>query len=105
MPKKWWAAFALLLSLGALSACAAPGTATSAPESEDPRPLVLTTFTVLADMARTIAGGHVRVESITKIGAEIGYVDSEIDPGGPLGLLKGISGKGTIAYLFATWSF
>ncbi len=40
-----------------------------------------------------------------KIGAELGYVESEIDPGGPLGLLKGVSGKGAIAYLFATWSF
>jgi len=40
-----------------------------------------------------------------KIGAELGYVESEIDPGGPFGLLKGVSGKGTIGYLFATWSF
>ncbi len=40
-----------------------------------------------------------------KIGGEVGYVDSEIDPGGPLGLLKGASGKGTIVYLFAAWSF
>lgn len=35
---------------------------------------MLTTFTVLADMARNVAGEHLRVESITKIGAEIhGY--------------------------------
>ncbi len=40
-----------------------------------------------------------------KIGAEAGYVESEIDPGGPLGLLKGASGKGLTGYLFATWSF
>jgi hypothetical protein len=40
-----------------------------------------------------------------KIGAEIGYVKSELDFGGPFGLLKGISGTGKIAYLFATWSF
>lgn len=41
---------------------------------EDERPLVLTTFTVLADMAREVAGDNVRVESITKIGAEVhGY--------------------------------
>ncbi|CCQ16807.1 putative ABC transporter, substrate-binding protein [Rhodococcus sp. AW25M09] len=40
----------------------------------DGRPLVLTTFTVLADMATNVAGEHLRVESITKAGAEIhGY--------------------------------
>ena len=40
----------------------------------DDRPLVLTTFTVLADMARNVGGGHVRVESVTDVGAEIhGY--------------------------------
>lgn len=42
--------------------------------SDDGRPLVLTTFTVLADMAANVAGEHLRVESITKAGAEIhGY--------------------------------
>lgn len=40
----------------------------------DDRPVVLTTFTVLADMARNVAGDNLRVESITKVGAEIhGY--------------------------------
>jgi manganese transport system substrate-binding protein len=40
----------------------------------DERPVVLTTFTVLADIARNVAGDHLRVESITKVGAEIhGY--------------------------------
>jgi manganese transport system substrate-binding protein len=35
---------------------------------------VLTTFTVLADMAQNVAGDHLQVESITKVGAEIhGY--------------------------------
>ena len=38
------------------------------------RPIVLTTFTILADMARNVAGEHVDVESLTKPGAEIhGY--------------------------------
>ena len=38
------------------------------------RPLVLTTFTVLADIARNVAGEHLEIESITKPGAEIhGY--------------------------------
>jgi len=35
---------------------------------------VLTTFTVLADMAQNVAGDHLRVQSLTKVGAEIhGY--------------------------------
>lgn len=60
-------AAALLL---ALSACS--GTAASEPGSE--KPVVLTTFTVLADMAENVAGEHLQVESITKVGAEIhGY--------------------------------
>nr|WP_235660588.1 MULTISPECIES: metal ABC transporter substrate-binding protein [Mycolicibacterium] len=38
------------------------------------RPTVLTTFTVLADIAANVAGDHLTVESITKPGAEIhGY--------------------------------
>ena len=38
------------------------------------RPVVLTTFTVLADIAANVAGEHLTVESITKPGAEIhGY--------------------------------
>lgn len=41
---------------------------------EDDRPVVVTTFTVLADIASNVAGDHLRVESITKVGAEIhGY--------------------------------
>lgn len=41
---------------------------------DDDRPTVLTTFTVLADIAQNIAGEHLAVESITKAGAEIhGY--------------------------------
>jgi manganese transport system substrate-binding protein len=40
----------------------------------DNRPVVLTTFTVLADVAKNVAGDKLRVESITKAGAEIhGY--------------------------------
>ncbi|WP_343212953.1 metal ABC transporter substrate-binding protein [Arthrobacter sp. H5] len=42
--------------------------------------MVLTTFTVLADLTETVAGGHVRVESITKVGAEIhGYEPTPSD--------------------------
>jgi len=43
---------------------------------------VLTTFTVLADMARQVAGEHLRVESITKLGTEIhGYEPTPSDSG------------------------
>lgn len=52
----------------ALTACGVTG------GKDDDRPVVLTTFTVLADIARNVAGEHLRVESITKVGAEIhGY--------------------------------
>ena len=50
-------------------------------EKEKPsgKPKVLTTFTILADMARNVAGEHADVESLTKPGAEIhGY---EATPG------------------------
>ncbi|MFD7653783.1 metal ABC transporter solute-binding protein, Zn/Mn family [Actinosynnema sp. NPDC059797] len=58
-------AVALLLTAG----CGAAGVTAS-----DDRPVVLTTFTVLADIAAVVAGGHLRVESITKPGAEVhGY--------------------------------
>lgn len=61
------AALTAVLSL-ALAGCAGPDAA------DDGRPVVLTTFTVLADIAENVAGGHLRVESITKPGAEIhGY--------------------------------
>lgn len=50
------------------------GCATAPPAPEDGRPVVLTTFTVLTDVARNVAGEHLRVESLTKVGAEIhGY--------------------------------
>jgi manganese transport system substrate-binding protein len=59
----------LALVTGALSGCAI-----TADGETDDRPVVLTTFTVLADVAQNVAGEHLRVESITKAGAEIhGY--------------------------------
>ena len=46
----------------------------AAPETPAKRLRVLTTFTILADMARNVAGDAVDVESLTKPGAEIhGY--------------------------------
>ncbi|MGP7960912.1 metal ABC transporter solute-binding protein, Zn/Mn family [Sanguibacter sp. A247] len=63
------ASVALVATLG-LTACG--GTTLAQPH--DDRPLVLTTFTVIADIARTVAGEDLRVASITKLGAEIhGY--------------------------------
>src|SRR5690606_3682652 len=62
---------AVLLACVLAVASAACGTADG---DDDPRPTVLTTFTVLADVAADVAGEHLRVESITKAGAEIhGY--------------------------------
>ncbi|GAB3633280.1 metal ABC transporter substrate-binding protein [Microbacterium shaanxiense] len=59
----------VVASAVALTGCAGPDAAT-----DDDRPVVLTTFTVLADIAQNVAGEHLRVESITKPGAEIhGY--------------------------------
>lgn len=60
---------AALLTMLSLSAS---GAARLNPDSERPR--VLTTFTILADMARNVAGEYADVDSITKPGAEIhGY--------------------------------
>jgi manganese transport system substrate-binding protein len=57
-----------VLAAAVLAGCGSP----AAPERE--RPLVLATFTVIADIARNVAGEHLDVESITKVGAEIhGY--------------------------------
>ncbi|MAT18407.1 MAG: metal ABC transporter substrate-binding protein [Leifsonia sp.] len=79
MPKLWTqvrrrtnfvAATGLAFALG-LSGCTADS---STPDPADDRPVVLTTFTVLADLAQNVAGEHLRVESITKVGSEIhGY--------------------------------
>jgi manganese transport system substrate-binding protein len=61
------------LALAAPLAACAPGTDAGARPGDD-RPVVLTTFTVLADIARNVAGDHLRVESVTKVGAEVhGY--------------------------------
>jgi len=57
-------------------ACALAGTLLALPSAQgaarEGRPLrVVTTFTVLQDMARNVAGDAAQVESITKFGAEI----------------------------------
>lgn len=50
------------------------GCAQAAAQAAPPKKTVLTTFTILADMARNVAGDRLNVVSITKPGAEIhGY--------------------------------
>lgn len=66
----------LLLGAGVLGSCAVLPPPSSAPVAEQQteakeRPLVLTTFTVLADMAQQVAGDRLRVESLIKPGAEV----------------------------------
>ena len=59
-------AAALTLTLAACSTQGAP--------NQHERPLVLTTFTVLADMVQNVAGDHLEVTSLTRPGSEIhGY--------------------------------
>ena len=49
-------------------------------QTSEQRPLVLTTFTILADMARQVAGPHLQVESLLKPGAEVhGYEPTPLD--------------------------
>ncbi|PZQ50804.1 MAG: iron ABC transporter substrate-binding protein [Rhodovulum sulfidophilum] len=60
--------------MGLLGAAAAAALLAGAARAEDEKMKVVTTFTVLADMARNIAGDAAEVVSITKPGAEIhGY--------------------------------
>lgn len=69
----------LLLGLTSCGTPVSPTTSTDSPPEastadQSNQKVVLTTFTVLADIARNVAGDKTRVESITKLGAEIhGY--------------------------------
>lgn len=59
-----------------LTGCAQPG----ASAADDGELVVLASFTVLADMAAEVAGDRVRVESLTKPGAEVhGYEPTPSD--------------------------
>jgi manganese transport system substrate-binding protein len=89
----WVQVSGLLLGLAfsgfSLSGCRAPGTLpqsrpggprASGTVARDSRKVILTTFTVLADMAQNVAGDAAIVESITKPGAEIhGYEPTPSD--------------------------
>ncbi|MGC6483410.1 MAG: metal ABC transporter substrate-binding protein [Synechococcus sp.] len=69
-----------MLVLGSVTACGLQTTEDRRAAPDDSRPLVLTTFTVLADMARNVAGDRLRVHSITRQGAEIhGYEPTPSD--------------------------
>jgi manganese transport system substrate-binding protein len=69
----------LAISSLLLTACSGTTPAGNLAAADD-RPVVLTTFTVLADIAQNVAGDHLRVESITKVGAEIhGYEPTPSD--------------------------
>ncbi|GAA1417173.1 metal ABC transporter substrate-binding protein [Agrococcus citreus] len=71
-------AAATACALAALTGCATPGAA--APTlADDDRPLLVATFTVIADLAREVAGDAARVESLTRPGVEVH--DYEPTPG------------------------
>jgi manganese transport system substrate-binding protein len=65
----------LVLGSMALLATACSGAVGAGEDAaEEDKPIVLTTFTVLQDIAQNVAGDHLHVKSITKAGAEIhGY--------------------------------
>ena len=71
----------VIFALPMAVACSSQGTLSNkSGNSADNRPIVLTTFTILADMARQVAGDRLQVRSITKPGAEIhGYEPSPRD--------------------------
>ena len=62
------------VAVAALVGCSSSTPTPSSSSGKPERPVVLTTFTVLADMAQQVAGDRLEVRSITKPGAEIhGY--------------------------------
>jgi ABC-type Zn uptake system ZnuABC Zn-binding protein ZnuA len=74
----WTSQILLALLLVGCGAAAPTDAASENPAAEQPSPgdakTVLTTFTILADMAQNVAGDALTVESITRVGAEIhGY--------------------------------
>jgi manganese transport system substrate-binding protein len=88
-----------LVPLTLLVACGPDRSAPKAPvpqhASQSGKPLVLTSFTVLADLARNVAGDRLEIRSITRQGAEIhGYEPTPSDLQGAQGadliLLNGL---------------
>lgn len=77
---RWCASVVGLLAVIAAVAVAGCGSSDDAASGGGEKPQVLTTFTVLADMARNVAGDRVDIASITKPGAEIhGYEPTPSD--------------------------
>jgi ABC-type Zn uptake system ZnuABC Zn-binding protein ZnuA len=69
----------LILSITTFSIAALTIAACAQPQQQQKK-VVATTFTVLADMAREVAGDKITVNSITKVGAEIhGYQPTPSD--------------------------
>lgn len=80
MPKRWSARTLPVTATIIASSVLHGGCSTAAAPPADDRPLVLATFTVLADLAQNVAGEHVRVESLTRPGTEIhGYEPTPSD--------------------------
>lgn len=74
------AGLALALAVGLAACTDGAGNNGADAERDEDVPFVLTTFTVLADIAQNVGGEHVRVESLTKVGAEIhGYEPTPAD--------------------------
>ena len=70
MRTRWWR----MLGAAVVGALVLAGCGIASSGAQKDRPLVLTTFTVLADIAQNVAGDHLEVASLTKAGAEIhGY--------------------------------
>ena len=70
MRTRWWR----MLCAAVVGALVLAGCGIASSGAQKDRPLVLTTFTVLADIAQNVAGDHLEVASLTKAGAEIhGY--------------------------------
>ncbi len=87
--KNWWQLAAGLLLTIALAGCSPLGEPSrdrgnssngNQASQKKRKKVVLTTFTVIADLARNVAGDAAEVESLTKIGAEIhGYEPTPSD--------------------------
>jgi len=73
-PSRWMALLVVPLLLLSAGCTTQDGSSMEPTAQHDSRPVVITTFTVLQDIAQNVAGEHLRVESLTRLGAEIhGY--------------------------------
>ena len=70
---------AIVVALGAACSSSSPvrpgDDDEESPGTADGRPLVATTFTILADMTERIAGDRIRVESLTEPGADVHHFE------------------------------